>query len=445
MAKSTWERIDTVHDIVYGLEPLIVFYGATATDVEQHFDWVKGELEDNMALRLVYGDMCPSAITMGNRGNSKRRRKWNSRMMTAANGVTVMGRGAGKGRGFNVRSRRPTKVVIDDGETDDMVRSSARREKFWRWITEVIEPSLDKERGRLKIIGTVIHPKCAVLRFFRERGGIFRRAIEEGRSIWPEYWTLEALIRKRDGYVREDGTRVLGIGTRAFSQEYQNEPIGDGLTMFRQSWLDDNAYETLPPRDFMRVVLACDPAAGEGSGADDYGLCAIGRDRRDGKRYVLEASLYHGGVGTCARMPDGTVVRTGAREWFHSAYERWQPDLAGVEANNTVQAFWQLVRDSGDYRVRKLRPSLGQGGRSASKEERAKLVEPLMEQGVIRLNPRHADLYDQLLAFPTEGVKDDVADSFFHANSMLDGEDDTIGMEVAAQTTGTSRIKQRKF
>lgn len=437
-AKTTWERVDTLHDVVYALEPVIVFYGASDFDVEQHFEAVKRELETNDALRAVYGNLVPDVGKPGT--------KWNTKRIRTTNGVNVVGRGAGKGRGVNIGGRRPTKVVVDDGETDELVRSARRREKYWRWITEVIEPSLDKERGRLKVIGTVIHPKCAVKRFYDERGGIFRKAIEGGKSIWPEYWSLEALYRKRDGFLKPDGTRVLGIGSRAFSQEYLNESLGDGLTMFRLEWLDSNTYESLPPREFMDVYMAVDPAAGESSLADDYGACVIGRDRRDGKRYVLHSSRYQGGVGTAVRAADGSWAFTGAQAWFDSIYRAWDPIMAGIEASQTVQAFWQIIRDSGRYRVTKLRPSMGIGGKEAKKEERAKLVEPHVEGGMVKFSPKQHDLYDQMTAFPSQDVKDDVFDAFMHCMAMLDGGGGgTSDVSTATTETGTSRIRSRNF
>lgn len=438
-AKSTWEKIDTLHDIVYALEPLIVFYGATSEDVGQSFEWVKGELETNRELVAVYGSLVPQVGKPGT--------KWTNKHIRAANGVNVMGRGAGKGRGFNVGGHRPTKVIIDDGETDEMVRSSVRREKYWRWITEVVEPGLDPERGRLKTIGTVIHPKCAVKRFQDERGGIFRRAIEDGESIWPGYWSLERLHRLRDGWTKPDGKRVLGIGTRAFSQELLNTPLAEGLAMFPARWLEDNTFEhaELPRAQELDVVMAVDPAAGEGSSADDYGACVIGRHRGTGKRYVLASSRYQGPIGSAVMDRDGNKVRTGARKWFHEIYVRWQPRVCGVEASMTVCAFWQMVRDSGEYRLQKLAPSAGVGRRNASKEERAKLVVPHVEGGMVLFDPAQADLYDQLTSFPSQGVKDDVADGFFHANSLLDAGSATIDVESQRSQTGTTGIRDRKF
>ena len=424
-AKSTWEKIDTLHDIVYALEPVILYISAVVEDAQFHFESMKGELESNDLLRTVYGNLVPQISKPGT--------KWNNRHFETLNGVNLVARGAGKGRGVNIRNQRPTKVVVDDGETDEMVRSDMRREKFWRWLVEVIIPSLDAVRGKLKMVGTVIHPKCAVKRFHEERGGIFLAAIENGQSIWPEQWSLEKLYRLRDGYTREDGKRILGIGTRAFQQEYQNSPVGDGLTIFQQSWLDRYTWETLPPLDDLEIVMAVDPAAGESSIADDYGACVIGRHKVNGKRYVLASGKYHGGI-------------TGAMQWFHDIYVTWEPDRVGIEAARTVQAFYQLIRDTGKYRLIKLLPSLGIGAKPASKEERAKLVEPHVEQGMVLFHPKQVDLYDQAVAFPSADVHDDVLDAFMHCNSMLDVGSDTMTATTGNDTRpGTANIRKRLF
>lgn len=399
--KTTILRADCLHDFVYGREPLTLFYGATQFDSESQLMAIRSELEENELLRAVYGDLRPDPVKQKNY-------VWTQSHLQGANGVHLIARPAGKGRGVNVNGSRPTKIVIDDGETDEMVRSSQRRARYWRWLTEVIEPSLDTERGVLKGIGTVIHPECAVKRFYDERGGVLRAAVENGVPIWPERYDIEHFLRKRDGYVNDEGKRVMGIGARAFNQEFLNSPIGDGVTMFKQAWLDDNTYSdiTLPPREqFSRIVMAVDPAAGESSLADDYGLAVVGLHRTSGKRYVLESSRFQGGM-------------SGALDWFRAAYLRWQPEAAGIEANRTVQGFWQTVRDSGKYRVRKLRPAIG--GQMASKVERAKLVEPHVEQGQVLFDPRQRDLYDQLLAFPSDDVKDDCVDAWLYAMSMLD-------------------------
>jgi phage terminase large subunit-like protein len=152
----------------------------------------------------------------------------------------------------------------------------------------------------------------------------------------------------------------------------------------------------------MDVQMAIDPAAGESAVADDYGCTVIGRDRYTGRRYVLHSSKYQGSI-------------TGAISWAEGIYRHFEPISLGIEASMTVCAFWQMMRDSGKYRAVKLT------SKGKSKEERARLVEPHMESGMILFHPSHYDLYDQLLSFPSPDVKDDVADSFFYANELLDG------------------------
>lgn len=421
-AKTTWVRICLLHSIVYRKLPVAMLVGATQSDVTFHFDGLKHELEANEKLEAAYGSLVPQVGAPGT--------KWNSRHIRTTNGVNIVGRGAGKGRGVNIDGQRPWEIAVDDGETDEMVRSEQRREKYWRWITEVIEPSLDPDNGRLIKVGTILHPKAAVKRYYDERGGVLRKAIEGGRSIWPSRFPVAKLHRIRDGYVDETGKRILGIGRRAFQQEYMNSPVGDGLTMFPAALLEKYAWDRLPLREEMDVYMAVDPAAGEGSVADDYGLAVVGRHKVTGKRYALESSLYHGGI-------------VGAQAWFHEAYERWQPTVAGIEAARTVQAFWQITQAKGKYRLRKLAPSMGIGGRAASKEERAKLLEPHVEAGMVLFDPSQRDLYDQMTAFPSADVKDDVFDAFMHANSLLDAGGAT--MTPTKHRSGTSGIRSKKF
>lgn len=396
-AKSTWEKIDTLHDIVYGIEPVIIYISDTLENAGFHFESIKNHLENNAALRQVYGNLVPDATQTG--------AKWTNKHFETTNGVNVVARGAGKGRGVNIKDDRPTKIIVDDAETDEQVHSTARRKKYHNWLYNVIFPSLDKEKGFIKVIGTVIHPECEVLKFYKGHGGIFRRAIEGGESIWPSYWDLGSLERLRDGYTDEYGVFVEGIGTRAFSQEYMNEPINDETSIFKQDWLDRNTYgeeegeEHLPPRAELDIRMAVDPQAGESEMADFLGICVMGRSKVTGKRYVLHAEKFKGSI-------DKQVEKVDA------IYTKWNPLLLGVEKVMNQTALFQLLRAKGKYRLRALSPA------GKDKVERAKFVEPLVEQGVIKFSPYHIDLYNELIQFPG-GAHDDLVDAFVYCNSMF--------------------------
>lgn len=442
-AKSTWRKVSVLKEMcesemLDGL-PFIQWIGSTADEGARAVGGIKPEVERNQMILAVYGELVPD--------HSQKSMKWNERHMEMTNGGILVSKGRMKGRGINIRNRRPTKAVVDDIEDEESSKNPVIRERLERWLDEVVVPSLADD-GTLKMMGTLLLPNAVIAKMKEKYGGTLRKAIEDGKSIWPEMFPMERLVRIRDGYRNATGEWIQGIGSRAFAQEFMNSPLSGSITIFRKEWIDDNPYEVEPDMRYMDVVMAVDPAAGEGSTSDDYGACVMGRHRLTGDRYVLASSKYQGGVGTCVNDPEtGEIRRTGARKWFHDLYQEWDPDVAGIEAERTVQAFWQLVRDSGHYRVRKLSASLGIGKRKASKEERAKLVEPRMESGKVKFDPKQLILRDQLIAFPSPDVKDDVMDAFMHANSLLD-EGDTNGTsmkEVKKTKSGTSGIRTRNF
>lgn len=414
-AKSTWEKIDTLHDIVYGLEPVILYISATLQDAGFHFEAIKSELENNEWLREVYGNLVPDTTIVGT--------KWTNTHFETLNGVNVVARGACKGRGVNIKNKRPTKIIIDDAESDEQVHSTWRRKKYHNWLYNVILPSRDKKRGRVKIIGTVIHPECEVLKFYKGHGGVFRRAIENGQSIWPAYWTTEDLTRLRDGYENDEGVFIEGIGTVAFSQEYMNEPLDTESVVFRQEWLDQNAYEQedLPALKMLEIKMAVDPQSGESEMADFLGIVVIGRDKYTRRRYVLHAEKFKASI-------DKQVERV------KEVYMKWKPLIMGVEKVLNQTALYQLLRAEGDLRLRPVQPE------GKDKVNRARLIEPLVEQGVIKFQPAHIDLYNEMIQFPN-AAHDDVLDAFMYANSLF-AEKKVKSTKEAAEEVKQQRVNR---
>ena len=384
-----------------------------------HFESIKSELENNDAIRTVYGNMVPQL--KGQKGI-----KWTNKHFETTNGVNVVARGAGKGRGVNIKNQRPTKVIIDDGETDEQVNSKMRRQKYHDWVSQVVIPSLDPKRGRLKMIGTVIHPHCEVLRFYHEHGGIFRKGVVDGKSVWEEQRPYKDLIALRDGYTDANGQFHAGIGLRAWSQEIMNEPINDDTSVFKREWLDEFTYDRLPSADDMQrwfdIVMAVDPNAGLSEMADFMGICVMGLDRRTNKRYVLHAEQLKDSI-------DKQVQR------IEVLYKKWNPRVIGIEKVLNQTALYQLVLSKGSYPVRALSPE------GKDKVNRARIVEPFVEQGVILFSSTHVALYNELVQFPN-GEHDDLVDAFLYANELLKSSNDTMKQTRSKMITSGIRKKQ---
>lgn len=414
-AKTTWEKVDTLHDMAYGLEPLTVFFGATSKDVGLHVGAIKRQLETNLALRECYGALNPRVGAPGT--------IWNSEHMRLTNGVNFLAGVAGKGRGMNVDDARPTKVVIDDGETDEMVRSEHRRAMYWDWIAQTIDPSLDKARGRMIVIGTAIHVSCAVLRFHRERGGIFRAAVEDGESIWPQYWSLADLYAKRDGCII-DGKQVLGIGSVAFAKEYLNNPLDPEALSLRPEWIDA-AMKVAPVDGRWDVAIHLDPKAGEKRTSDSWALTAVGRPGGDTHRYVLE------------QVEGAQPSPIAQAKALISMYRRWKRNgvtvrSLTVEVVLNQTAVWQTLQDWKSWRLNfstaaepfeesdRNVPISQWSPEGTDKLARRQEFDPEFERGEIHLRPEMTKCRDQLCALGMEVLDhDDLADSLVAALQCL--------------------------
>lgn len=269
-AKSTWIKIDTIHDIVYQLEPVILYIGNTITDAQFHFEAIKNELENNQLLASIYGFIVPDPMDMG--------KKWTNKHLQTTTGVNLIARGAGKGRGVNVKNQRPTKIVCDDIEDDEQVSSNDRCKKLHNWLYDVIFPSVDPQFGFIKMIGTVLAKHAEVLKFYNQHGGIFRRAIENGKSIWEDFWSLEKLEAKKQK-----------VGSRSFSKEYLNNPIDEESSIIKQAWILDNLFYEMPQgKSKFKKIIMMDPQSGDSKKADFYGISVLGFFTQDIHRYFLQ-------------------------------------------------------------------------------------------------------------------------------------------------------------
>ena len=318
-AKSTWEKIDTIHDVVYKHENVILYISDTMASAQLHFEHIKSEFESNEALLDVFGDLVPTM-------KAKRWAfRWNSRRLSTTNGVHIIARGRGKGRGVNIDGKRPSKIIFDDVEDDQEVKSPEQRQKVHDWIYNVIFPSRDKSRCKIKFIGTVISPLAEVLAFYKKHGGIFRKAIENGKSIWPSYFSLEYLDNLKND-----------IGTRAFMQEYMNAPMDDGLAIIKPEWISENYYTVLQNKSELQKVIVLDPQAGEKKGSDYYGLSVVGRYKGSNHRYFLRVLK-----GKASQLEQAALlVRT-----YQEEIKEGQVISVGVEKLMTQVAVYQLILD----------------------------------------------------------------------------------------------------
>ncbi len=380
-AKSTWEKIDALHDIVYAHESVIVYVSATLQDAGFHFESIKGELENNELLIRVFGNLVPPESNLG--------RKWTNKHFETTNRVNVVARGAGKGRGVNIRNSRPTKIILDDIENDESVRNPDLRTKLEQWINGVIMNSLDPMCGFVKMIGTILHPEAAIVHFYKTNGGIKRAAIENEQSIWPEYWPLHKLEEKR-----------RKIGSLMFEQEYMNVPITGAERLVKESWI---RRVPMPLRANVDAYGGLDPAISDKTTAD-YTVCATAlRDRESGLITLGEVERGH--------MPFHDQILLMMRK-----HRSWNYIEFGIETIAFQKALKQEIDRVGP--IERTYVPTKELKVDGDKTRRFMAVLPHIENGTIVFADTLPDeFFDELLAFPN-GSHDDQVDAFVYAATL---------------------------
>ena len=165
-AKSTIETyISLLHDAVYGYE---AFVGVISTTYDLSEDLVADlhaaftQAEQHEAFHDLYG---PFQVLGGKTdfvvhvpGQDPR----GTRFAAFSFGGSI--------RGSKHAGIRFTKIVIDDGEHPEKVRSPVQRAKTWDYLTKDIVKAGDKFTV-LRVVGTVLHPDSMLNRVIGAAGG----------------------------------------------------------------------------------------------------------------------------------------------------------------------------------------------------------------------------------------------------------------------------------
>lgn len=298
-AKSTILMVDDIFDIVNAYRHYIVKISDSYTQALEHANTIQNELETNDILLWIYGDL--------------KTNDWAGGEFITKNGVKVVAKGQGmKVRGLKFNQYRPDKIEIDDLENDELVESPERRNKLKRWFKMGVIPALAKT-GKINIVGTVLHHDALLAKIVNRTDEFsgwntkkFKALNEvngEVVSLWPEMNSVDYLIGMRD-----DPKHPKYIGSIAFSQEMQNEPMSDEDAVIKRSWIQ---YQDHPPA-LKAKVIAIDPAISKKEKADSTAIQCWGLGYDD-KVYCLEKVK-----GKFSFTEQGTELR--------AMYQRWNTD-----------------------------------------------------------------------------------------------------------------------
>ena len=418
-AKSQWTETYALKCAVTGSEPYIWIISDTREQAQKHLDFVRYEIEDNSLIAGAY----PEAGGKGSR--------WARSRIVLRNGVMVECYGMGqKIRGSKKVSTRPSLIICDDLQNDNVQTSGNRREKEQRWFEDVVMKAGTPDTNIVNV-GTSLHREAVAVRLNTRPG--WSSARFRAITQWPERMDLweqwAAIYCNRDEYgddapdrarewfeanrnEMERGAEVLWpareslyqlmcereqSGRVSFEREKQNNPITPEICYFPDDWFGDRIWFRDWPENPVATMMALDPSIGD-SDAGDYSAYVWGMLDRNGVLYV-DANL--------ARRPIPETVDFGIDVW-----QAFHPVSFMIESNQFQAALPNMFerrcveRGVNMGRVKKV-------PHSESKEVRVRRLEPFLSGNQLRFrkgSPGAAMLVEQLRQFPT-GLHDDGPDA----------------------------------
>lgn len=271
--KSTWwNLILLLWAMAYDHRDFIVVFGHTSAMARRHLLSLRSELAKNERLRSDFPELC-SPAKHGRRSVMDTQDGY-----MAESGACIIVAGLDQGTlGIKVENRRPSLIVIDDGEPSDGNYSDYQRDQRLTILREAVLPmSLNAAVelvGTTTRLGSIMDQVMKGADWAREENFVANHypalivdeTTGEERSSWPDRWPLEYL----------QGIRH----TRSFQVNMQCQPVSADGTHWKG---DDFTYDTagVLARMIEAKVLAVDPAVTSTKRADQTGLAIVGYGAR---------------------------------------------------------------------------------------------------------------------------------------------------------------------
>jgi len=302
-------------------------------------------------------------------------------------------------RGMKWERKRPSLVIPDDLEDEELVASEARREKFRRWFYGAVKPIL-RDGGKIRMVGTVMHMDSLLMRFMPPMKSEFtiheplRTYSTEDRAwkavlyrahspdyehlLWAQMYPAERLMKIRKDFAEQGMLDVYG-------QEYLNDPIDMTTAYFRKS-----DFLPMKPDDFETHKTYY--AAGD---------LAITQNKRSAFTALPVCGMDSSRTMFITDMRRGRWDSLEIADEIFSIHARWDVDTFRLESENIQKSIgpflYERMHQSGNY------INIDAKAPTKDKESRAQTLRAMMRAGKVKFDKEadwYADLEEELLHFP---------------------------------------------
>ena len=450
-------NIYPVHQAVYRHRTFIIVVSETVTVAGTFIQWGNRQLKFNRKLIEDFGMLLferPSSNEIDNKEE-----------YVTQNGVKVMARGAGgQMRGMRYGSTRPQLMILDDLESEEDVRTKEQRAKILAWFNEEALPAIDKSKGKVIYVGTILSFDSLLDIVIREDKRFRSRrykAVESyatNSDLWDEWKDIyladdeDASKKARQFYEdNEDkmleGTKLLwgeywtyydfmvlltNMGVKSFTQEYQNEPTDEERQIFKvEQFFYYDEGQTFSHEQF-EFYAGIDFAMGKEKG-DFSAVVTIAKNRTTGVCYVV----------------DVFNKRLHPKEFIEVIIDRvrtYQYTLIAIEAQMAQEFFADTLGDRLQDLGYPAHTRLVPVKQRTRKELRIEAMSPDVHNGRIRYKKSQTELIGQYEKYPMVAYDDMVDATEMAYNIATDKNTGTI--EVAgnyyARGKGGKELSQQE-
>ncbi len=419
-------NIFPLHQIIFRKRRFILIVSETESMSRKFTEFISEALKHNEKLRNDFGSLLST---------QKTKFVDNKEAFETFNGVYVQSASIGKQlRGARYKQFRPDLVICDDLESAKNTNTPELREKNLEFFNKTLIPIGTPENTAFLYMGTMVHRR-GLLPHVIERADFKAKnysAIVQEPSDSIELWDeFEEIYRNQENPNRmEDALAFyeahkeemdadvetlwndrfpyhklmmekVNIGNKAFASEFLNRPVDDEDAIFKESMFlyfdDKDLFDATGRKINLELYGFWDIAIGKTQKSDYNAIIILGKDRRTGILYVVDA------WGKKCPMHE-------AKEVALQKIGYYQPHTFGVE---TIQAQYEMYRQlqqkaaqKGYYHTR-IKPINPRG----KKEVRIGQLEPLFENGTLRIKKHQRLLIQQLIEFQNGAEHDDMPDA----------------------------------
>lgn len=253
-----------------------------------------------------------------------------------------------------------THNCIDDAvnEQDVLTGNYEVFEKAYDWYTYGARTRL-MPSGKVAIIGTRWSQDDLIGRVVRDMArnpdgdqwevvelpAIMDIDTPEARSLWPEQWSLEELLK----------TRAV-MPPFQWNAQYMQQPTSAEASIIKRDWWQP--WERDDPPQCEYIIMSLDAAAEKNNRADYTSLTTWGVFYRDNEHGEEEAAVIL--LNAIKERMEFPELKARAYE----EYQQWQPDWMVVEKKSSGTPLYQEMRAAG-IPVQEYTPHRGTGDKTA--------------------------------------------------------------------------------